>query len=121
MQLGRAIVVDDLRSVELTPSQLAVYDQPIGLRLLYEDPHSGAEHYVGRYPPGMRAQPHRHTAAHTIVVLEGRMEVNGQVVGPGAYAHFPAGEAMHHGPSGDEPCLFVIVFHGPFDVHPVDG
>lgn len=98
-----------------------VYDRPIQLRLLYEDPATGAEHYVGRYDAGTVAQPHRHTVAHTIVVLDGRMQVNGQVIGPGAYAHFPAGEVMHHAPPGDAPCLFVIIFHGPFDVETVAG
>jgi hypothetical protein len=54
------------------------------------------------------------------VVLEGRLAVNDQVVGPGAYCHFPPGEPMRHAPTGDDPCLFVTVFHGPFDVHPLD-
>ena len=72
-----------------------------------------------RYPAGLVAQRHRHTAAHTIVVLDGMLEANGQIVGAGAYCHFPAGEPMHHGPAGDGPCLFVIMFDGPFDVEPV--
>jgi hypothetical protein len=38
-------------------------------------------------------------------------------IGPGAYAHFPAGTVMHHVPADDAPCLFVTIFHGPFDVH----
>ena len=121
MDFGRAVLVDDLRSLELRPATPGVYDQPIGLRLLYQDPESGEEHYVGRYPAGLRAQAHRHTAAHTIVVLEGRMQVNGQVIGPGAYAHFPGGEVMHHAPADDAPCLFVILFHGPFDVEAVES
>lgn len=65
---------------------------------------------------GLKALPHRHTAAHTIIVLEGRLAVNDKVVGAGAYCHFPAGETMFHAPTSDESCLFVIVFHGPFDV-----
>ena len=54
------------------------------------------------------------------MVLEGALEANGRIVGPGAYCHFPAGEPMHHGPANGESCLFVIMFHGPFDVEPVD-
>jgi quercetin dioxygenase-like cupin family protein len=63
---------------------------------------------------------HRHTAAHTIVVLDGRLEVNNRVIGPGAYCHIPAGEPMRHAPAEDDSCLFVTMFHGPFDVQPID-
>ncbi len=119
MEFGRAVIVDSLGSVELRPSQPVIYDREIGLRLLYQDPDSGAEHYLIRYPAGLKARVHRHTAAHTIVVLEGRLEVNNQVIGPGAYCHFPPGEPMRHAPTEDDPCLFVTIFHGPFDVHPI--
>jgi hypothetical protein len=50
------------------------------------------------------------------VVLEGRLAVNNEVIGPGAYCHFPAGETMYHAPAGEEACLFVTIFHGPFDL-----
>ena len=116
-----AVIVDGLRSLELDESQPAIYDRPIGLRLLHRDAFSAAEHYLVRYPAGLRAQSHRHSAAQTIVVLEGRLEANGEVVGPGAFCHFPAAQAMHHAPSGGEPCLFVTIFHGPFDVEPLDA
>jgi quercetin dioxygenase-like cupin family protein len=120
MEYGRAIVVDDLGSAELGTSRSVIYDREIGLRLLYQEPDSGAEHYLIRYPVGLKVRLHRHTAAHTIVVLEGRLEVNGRVIGPGAYCHFPPGEAMRHAPAEDGFCLFVIVFHGPVDVEPID-
>jgi quercetin dioxygenase-like cupin family protein len=119
MRYGSATIVDHLRSLELQEpgaQAAAIYDQPIALRLLYQDPVSGEEHYVVRYPPGVRGRPHRHSAAHTIVVLEGRLEANGQVIGPGAYVHFPAGEPMQHQATVEGPCLFVLLFHGPFDV-----
>ena len=119
MKYGEAIVVDHLGSAEMDLSRPVIYDREIGMRLLYEDPISGAEHYLIRYPSGLRAQPHRHTAAHTIVVLEGRLAVNNEVVGPGAYCHFPAGEIMFHAPAGKDACLFVTIFHGPFDVEPL--
>jgi quercetin dioxygenase-like cupin family protein len=120
VEYGRAIVVDHLGAVELDRSRPVIYDREIGVRLLYRDAESGEEHYVIRYPAGLKARLHRHAAAHTIVVLEGRLEVNGQVVGPGAYCHFPAREAMRHAPADGGPCLFVIVFHGPYDVEAID-
>lgn len=116
---GRAIIFDDLRSADLEPSSPVIYDREISLRLLYENPDSGAEHYLIRYPAGLKTRLHRHTAAHTIVVLEGQLEVNGQVVGPGSYCHFPAGEAMRHAPAKNDPCLFVIIFDGPVDMQPL--
>lgn len=120
MEYGRAIIVDGLESVEMGRSQPVIYDREIGLRLLYEDPDSGAEHYLIRYPAGLKTRLHRHTAAHTIVVLKGQLEVNDQVVGPGAYCHVPAGEAMKHAPADNDSCLFVIIFDGPVDMQALD-
>jgi quercetin dioxygenase-like cupin family protein len=120
MEHGDAVVVDRLASLETSGSRLAIYDREIGVRLLYRDPRSGAEHYLIRYPPGLGVRVHRHTAAQTIVVLDGNLEVNGRVIGPGAYGHFPPGEPMHHAPVGDDPCVFVTLFDGPVDAEPLD-
>jgi quercetin dioxygenase-like cupin family protein len=115
-----AVIVSDVGALELAASQPVIYDRPIKLRLLFTDPGSGAEHYVVRYPAGMQARCHRHSAAHTIMVLDGRLQANGRLLGPGAYCHFPAGTSMHHAPTAAEDCLFITIFHGPFDVEPLD-
>ena len=119
---GSAAIVDQLESLELQPpgeAAAAVYDRPIGLRLLHEDPDSGEEHYLVRYPAGVKGRLHRHGAAHTIIVLDGWLDANGQVIGPSSYAHFPARQVMRHQATGGGPCLFVLLFHGPFDVEVV--
>ncbi|HEY2593382.1 MAG TPA: cupin domain-containing protein, partial [Chloroflexota bacterium] len=108
MTYGSATIIDQLRTLELQApgaAAAAVYDRPIELRQLYAGPDSGEEHYLVRYPAGVRGQLHRHAVAHTIVVLDGRLECNGQVVGPGAYAHFPGGEPMRHQATAEGPCL----------------
>ena len=115
----RATFIDQLARQDLAESQPAIYDRPIGLRLLYQDPRSGAEHYLVRYPAGLRAERHRHSAAHTIVVIEGALHADGHVLPSGSYAHFPAGASMGHEPAPGQDCLFVILFDGPFDVYPV--
>jgi anti-sigma factor ChrR (cupin superfamily) len=112
--------IHELRSLDLGESQQPVYDRPIGIRQLFVDPDSGAEHYLVRYPAGMTARRHRHSVGHTIIVLDGEIEVDGGVLGPGSYVHHAAGTAMHHGPAPGQDCLFVIMFDGPFDVTAVE-
>lgn len=114
-----AVILPALARIDLEHSQPAVYDRPIGLKLLYQDPATGAEHYLVRYRAGTAAQPHRHSAGQTIVVLEGTLQANGQLLSAGSYCHFPPGSVMHHEPTLDEDCLFVTIFHGRFDVQSV--
>ncbi|MFN2590673.1 MAG: cupin domain-containing protein [Actinomycetota bacterium] len=120
MEGNEAIIIDRLQSLELEPARPIIYDRDIGLRLLFQDPASGAEHYLVRYPAGVHARRHRHTSAQTIVVLDGRLQVDGDVIGPMAFCHIPAGRPMRHAPAGDGPVLFVTSFDGPFDVEALE-
>lgn len=115
------VVVEDLATQELRDSDIEIYDRSIGVRLLYRHPVTGADHYLIRYPAGIVAKTHRHSAAHTFVVLDGAIEVNGRPLGAGSYCHFPAGTVMHHAPAGADGCLFVAIFDGAQDAEPVDG
>jgi hypothetical protein len=114
------VIHGDLNAIALRTTEQPAYDRPFELELLHHDERTGAEHYVVRYRPGTRARPHRHTAAHTIVVLAGHMLVDGQRLGPGGYAHHPGGTTMLHEPATDEGTTFVIFFDGPFDLRLVD-
>lgn len=110
------IVVPGLAGVEMRETTQPVYDRPFEIADLYED--EDTEHYLIRYPEGLRGRPHTHSAAHTMVVLEGALIANKQRIGPGSYVHFPAGEVMQHEPAPGSHCLFVLIFHGAFDVQP---
>jgi quercetin dioxygenase-like cupin family protein len=99
MSHGDAIIVDRLNAAERESTHSVVHDAGFGVRLLYQDPHSGAEHYLVRYPARLGARVHRHTAAHTIIVLEGRLAANDEVIGPGRLLPLPAGEPMLHAPA----------------------
>ena len=112
------VVVSDVMQLDLHDSRQPIYDRPVRVGKLYEDPDSGAEHYVVVYPAGMRSTRHTHTAARTIIVLEGQLTANGRQLGSGGYVHFPAGTAMHHEPAGSGGCTFVSIFDGPLDVIP---
>src|SRR5690349_22580468 len=63
MDYGAAIIVDELTSLQLkepSAAAAAVYDQPIGLRLLYQEP-GGEEHYLTRYPAGLKGRDRKST------------------------------------------------------------
>ena len=116
---GPAVILRaQLAWADLEESQPVIYDRPIGVRLLYQDPRAGAEHYLIGYPPGLQVQRHTHSAAHTIIVLDGVMDANGELLHADSYAHFESGSVHHHAPAEGGTCLFVIIFHSPFDVTP---
>lgn len=118
MTTTNPVIVADLLSLALEASQPVIYDTPIGLRQLYVDPRTSDEHYLVHYPQGMKAARHHHSSAHTIIVLDGALTVDGQTLGPGSYCHQPAMTAMHHEPAPGSHCRFITIFHGPFDVIP---
>lgn len=77
------LIFDDLRSRRGRPAFFPdFYDRELELLPLHQDPESGEEHYLARYPKGLKARWHRHSAAHTMIILEGQMEADGRVVGP---------------------------------------
>jgi quercetin dioxygenase-like cupin family protein len=115
------VIVADVRSVGLRSAEQPAYDRPFELQELYTDPRTGAEHYVVCYQAGTRARWHRHSAAHTIIVVAGQMVANGQLLGAGGYAHYPGGAAMLHEPAADQDCTFVLIFDGPFDLEVLAG
>jgi hypothetical protein len=56
MDCGNAVIVDDFAAFTLDPpgqAAAAVYDRPIGLRLLHQDAESAEEHYLVCYPAAL--------------------------------------------------------------------
>jgi quercetin dioxygenase-like cupin family protein len=115
------VIVADVSLVALRTSEQLAYDQPFELQVLYQDSRTGAEHYVVRYRAGTKAKWHRHSAAHTMIVVSGQLVANGQRLGPGGYAHFPAGTSMLHEPAEGHDCTFVLIFDGPFDLDIIES
>jgi quercetin dioxygenase-like cupin family protein len=115
------LILRDLGRIPLSERTMDAYDRPIGLTLLHEDAESHVELYVVEYVPGTVARWHRHSVAHTIMVLEGRLRVNDDVIGPGDLCRYPAGAAMRHEPAAGTGCRFLMIFEGVSDVALLDG
>ncbi len=76
---------------------------------LFEDPETGAEIRLVRYPAGVINPRHTHPCGHGMYVLEGKLVTHRGTFAPGAFVWFPEGEVMEHGASaeGDVTVLFV--------------
>jgi quercetin dioxygenase-like cupin family protein len=76
---------------------------------LIEDPETGMEVRLVRYPAGVVNPRHTHPCAHGMYVLEGTLTTQQGQYGPGHFVWFPEGLMMEHGAtaSGDVTVLFV--------------
>jgi quercetin dioxygenase-like cupin family protein len=78
-------------------------------KTLFEDPETGAEIRLVRYPAGVVNPKHTHPCGHGMYVLEGNLVTHKGTFSPGTFVWFPEGEVMEHGasPQGDVTVLFV--------------
>lgn len=85
-------------------------------KLLKIDQETGIGAALRWHPEGYVEPRHYHTtAAHSIYVLEGKLDVGGVEAGPGHFFHFPAYTA--HGPLvALEDAVFLIWSEGPLDL-----
>jgi quercetin dioxygenase-like cupin family protein len=76
---------------------------------LFNDPETGMEIRLVRYPAGVVNPRHTHPCGHGMYVLEGTLVTHKGIFGPGTFVWFPEGEVMEHGasPDGDVTVLFV--------------
>lgn len=97
------------------------FNEKIGRALyrknLVEDPDTGMEVRLVRYPAGVVNPRHTHPCAHGMYVLEGELVTHAGCYGPGTFVWFPEGMVMEHGasPRGDATVLFIT--NKPFEIH----
>ena len=97
------------------------FNEKIGRALyrknLVEDPETGMEIRLVRYPAGVLNPSHVHPCAHGMYVLEGTLVTHEGQYGPGHFVWFPEGTVMRHGasPEGDVTVLFIT--NKRFDIH----
>jgi quercetin dioxygenase-like cupin family protein len=84
---------------------------------LMEDPDTGVEIRLVRYPAGVVNPPHTHPCAHGMYVLDGTLVTNDGQYGPGHFVWFPEGSVMEHGASPEHDVTVLFITNKRFEIH----
>jgi quercetin dioxygenase-like cupin family protein len=97
------------------------FNEKIGRALyrknLIEDPDTGMEVRLVRYPAGVINPLHTHPCAHGMYVLEGTLATNAGSYGPGSFVWFPEGAEMEHGATAEADVTVLFITNKRFEIH----
>ena len=97
------------------------YNEHLGRTLyrknLIEDPGTGMEIRLVRYPAGVVNTRHTHPCAHGMYVLQGTLVTHEGRYGPGAFVWFPEGMVMEHGATAEEDVTVLFITNKRFEIH----
>jgi quercetin dioxygenase-like cupin family protein len=85
-------------------------------KLLLQDPDTGMEIRLLRYPAGVVIPWHTHPCGHGIYVLEGTLTTHEGSYSPGCFVWFPAGSAMWHGATSDADVTMLFITNRPLEL-----
>jgi quercetin dioxygenase-like cupin family protein len=83
---------------------------------LHEDPDTGMEIRLVRYPKGVVNVRHTHPCGHGMYVLEGQLVTHRGKFGPGTFVWFPEGEVMEHGAGTEGDVIVLFITNKPFRI-----
>jgi quercetin dioxygenase-like cupin family protein len=83
---------------------------------LLQDPDTGMEITLARYPAGFTTKWHTHNCAHGMYVLEGTLVTHAGSYGPGSFVWFPQGMLMEHGAPPDSAVTMLFITNKKFDI-----
>ena len=84
---------------------------------LLQDPDTGMEIKLLRYPAGFITTWHTHHCAHGMYVLEGTLVTHAGTFGPGGFVWFPEGMLMEHGATAETDVVMLFITNKKFDIH----
>lgn len=68
------------------------------------------------YPAGFTTELHRHPTSHGIFVLEGQLETDGELYGPGTFVWYPEGIVATHGATKYEDLKCLLISNKAFSL-----
>jgi quercetin dioxygenase-like cupin family protein len=99
----------------------ALFNETLGRTLyrknLLQDPDTGLEIRLTRYPAGFMNTWHTHPCAHGMYVLEGTLVTHVGSFGPGTFIWFPEGLEMEHGATAEGDVTMLFITNKPFAIH----
>jgi len=112
-----AIVTQDLPWEERFNEKLG---RALFRKNLLEDPETGMEIRLVRYPSGVINPRHTHPCGHGMYVLDGTLVTHKGRFGPGSFVWFPEGEVMEHGASSEGDVIVLFITNKSFRIDYVE-
>jgi quercetin dioxygenase-like cupin family protein len=85
-------------------------------KFLMQDPDTGMEVMIVRYPAGTVTPWHRHSCGHGLYVIEGRLRSHAGVHEPGDFVWYPQGNVGEHGATAEGPVTLLLITNKPFGI-----
>jgi quercetin dioxygenase-like cupin family protein len=97
------------------------FNEKIGRALfrksLVEDPDTGMEVRLVRYPAGVMNPRHTHPCAHGMYVLSGSLRTHDGTYGPGWFVWSPECTVMEHGATAEADVTVLFITNKRFEIH----
>jgi quercetin dioxygenase-like cupin family protein len=84
---------------------------------LLQDPDTGMEISLARYPAGFTTTWHTHPCAHGMYVLQGTLVTHAGTYGPGGFVWFPEGMLMEHGATANGEVVVLFITNKKFEIN----
>jgi len=83
---------------------------------LLNDPDTGMEVMLVRYPTGVVTPKHTHPCAHGLYVVSGKLYTHDGLYDPGEFVWYPEGVVGEHGATHEGPVTLLFFTNKPFDI-----
>lgn len=90
-------------------------------KMLVQDPDTGMEIRITRYPAGWTTPRHIHHCSHGMYVIEGTLKTHEGCYSPGTMVWFPEGVPAEHGATAEADVTVMFVTNKRFDIQFVNG
>ncbi|MEL7608644.1 MAG: DUF4437 domain-containing protein [Bacillota bacterium] len=86
-------------------------------KMLVQDPETGVQINLLKYPAGFMTPWHDHPCSHGVYILEGTLKTNEGSFGPGSFVWFPEGSVAEHGAALESDVVVLFVTNKKFDIN----